>query len=165
MKFSDLSLEQRLEKLELKTCHPLPDAKTTIGFAIRRFNESWLSYKTITPTFYGIRDEGIGIYLTLGKLRRAYDLSWDTVEAIAETLEPVYEIEGYLLATEAVSSEDGNLLFGLQGHDRGERQYGALNLSTLAPYEGSFLTELDLSKEQWDDLKFQALSNNPLLQK
>jgi len=162
--FSDLNIEERLEALELKTCRPLPDAKTTIGFAISRFNESWMQYRSITPTLYAIRDESMGLYCTLGKLRRKYALTWELIEAAVEALEQAYAIEGYLLAGEAITTEDTGLFFGLQGHFQGERQYGALELITFRPYEGSFVTEFDLDKEEWDDLRFQALSNNPLLQ-
>lgn len=163
--FSGLSLQERLDTLELKTCRPLPDAKTSIGFAMVRFNESWAEYRSITPTLYAIRDESMGLYCTLGKLRRNYPLTWDLVEAAVEALEQQYAIEGYLLATEAIATNDPTMLFGLQGHYRGERQYGALNLITYAPYETAFVTEFDVSKEAWDDLKFQALSANPLLEK
>ena len=164
MKLRDLSIQERLENLELKSCQPLPDAKKAIQFAIQRFNESWLNYRTITPTLYSIRDEGTGLYLTLGKLRRSCEMSWETIEAIVEVLEQAFQIEGYMLASEAISLDGEDLLFGLQGHDRGERHYGALALTTLVPFEASFVTEFDVLKATWDDLKFQALTSNPLLQ-
>ena len=165
MRLADLSHEERLEQLDLKTCQPLVDAKTTIGVAIRRFHESWTSYKTITPTLYCVRAEGRGLYLTLGSLRKNYGLSWDTVEAIVETLETTKYAEGYLLAAEAVSKTPDDLprlLFGLQGHYQGERQYGALDLANLTPYESSFSMEPDLAKEDWQDLRLQAVNNSAL---
>lgn len=163
--FSDFSVDERLDRLELKTCRPLPDAKTTIGLAIARFNESWGEYRSITPTLYAIRDESMGLYCTLGKLRRKHTLNWNLVDSAIDALEQRYAIEGYLLAGEAITTAETSLLFGLQGHYQGERQYGALDLITYTPYEGEFVTEFDLSKPEWDDLRFQALSNNPLLQK
>lgn len=165
MRFGDMSVEERLELLDLKTCQPLVDAKTTIAVAIRRFHESWTSYKTITPTLYCIRAEGRGLYLTLGGLRKSYGLSWDTLEAIVATLEVTKNAEGYLLAAEAINAGSEavpHVLFGLQGHYQGERQYGALDLSSLLPYEDRFVMEVDLSPEAWQDLRLQALNNSEL---
>ena len=161
---ADLTIEERLETLSLKQCRPLPDAKTAISFALSRFHEAWSAYRSITPTLYGIGD-GRGVYVTLGTLRRSYGLSWQTVEGVVEVLEHHRPLTGYLLATEAVGGDPLNHLFGLQGHDYGEKQYGALDLATLTPFETTFTTELDVTKEAWRDLQQQAAANNPFLTK
>ncbi len=165
MSFADLAIAKRLELLELKSCRPLPDAKAAIKFALTRFHESWTEYRTITPTLYAIKDGSMGIYLTLGKLRRNYTMSWETLEAITEALEESYQIEGYLLASEGITEDDPQLVFALQGHHEGERHYGALELITLNTYPYRFITEFDVSGESWKDLKLQASANNPLLQR
>ena len=156
----DLPLATRLDDLPLKSCRPLPDAKAAITFALERFHESWHSYRSITPTLYGIREEGAGVYLTLGHLRRSYGLGWETIDALTEALEARFEISGYLLASEAVGDEPPRLLFGLQGHTFGEKHYGGLDLTTFAPFEGFMTTEFDLTPEAWQDVRLEAASNS-----
>lgn len=157
--FSQLTLAERLARLELKSCRPLPDAKTAISVAIGRFHESWTAYKTITPTLYFIKEGSMGMYVTLGKLRREFELNWEMLEAMIEAVELSYGLEGYLLASEGITQEDPQYLFALEGHYRGEKQYGALELATLSPYTARFVTEFDVSGEVWQDLKLQASSN------
>ena len=161
---TDLTIEERLETLSLEGCRPLPDAKTAISFALSRFHEAWSAYRRITPTLYSIGD-GRGVYVTLGTLRRSYGLNWATVEGVVEALEHHRPLTGYLLATEAVGGDPLNHLFGLQGHNYGEKQYGALDLATLTPFEATFTTELDVTPEAWRDLQQQAAANNPFLAK
>lgn len=160
---TDLPLTIRLDDLPLKTCRPLPDAAAAIRFALERFHESWHAYHSITPTLYGMREEGLGVYLTLGHLRKAYGLSWTTVDALTEALEARYGAHGYLLASEAVGDEPPKLLFGLQGHSHGEKHYGGLDLATFAPFEGFITTEFDVSTEVWRDLRLEAASNSGAL--
>ena len=164
MRLADIAIAERLELLGLKSCRPLPDAKTTIKFALGRFHESWSEYRTISPTLYAIKNESMGIYMTLGRLRRTYAMTWDTLDAILEALEETYKIEGYILATEAINEAQAQYLFALQGHHEGEKQYGALDLVTLSTFADSFVTEFDVSAETWQDLKLQARSNHPGLE-
>ncbi len=154
--FADLTLEERLKVLEPKSCRPLPDAKVAIAFAVTRFHESWHPYRTVTPTLYLLREEGQGVYVTLGKMRRGYGLSRETLDAALEALTPAYGLHGFLLASEAVGGEPPRLLFGLQGHEHGEKHYGGLELSTLTPFEAGFSTEFDLSADAWQDARLQA---------
>ena len=157
---ADLPLETRLDDLPVKACRPLFDAKTATTFALERFHESWHSYRTITPTLYGIREEGRGVYVTLGHLRKPYGLSWATLDALVEALEARFAVHGYLLASEAVGDEPPKLLFGLQGHTYGEKHYGGLDLTTFAPFEGFITTEFDVLPEVWRDLRLEAVSNS-----
>ena len=159
---ADLPVTTRLDDLPLKTCRPLPDAKAAIAFALERFHESWHGYHTVTPTLYGICEEGRGVYITLGHLRKSYGLSWATVDALNEALEARYATHGYLLASEAVGDEPPRLLFGLQGHSYGEKHYGGLDLTTFAPFEGFITTEFDVSPDAWRDLRLEAVSNSGL---
>ncbi len=155
---TDLPLATRLDDL-VKTCRPLPDAAAAIRFALERFHESWHGYHTVTPTLYGVR-EGPGVYLTLGHLRKAYGLTWATVDALTEALQARYATHGYLLTSEAVGDEPLKLLFGLQGHTHGEKHYGGLDLTTFAPFEGFITTEFDVAPETWRDLRLEAVSNS-----
>lgn len=159
---TELSVETRLDDLPVKTCRPLVDAKGAIAFALERFHESWHAYKTITPTLYGIREEGRGVYLTLGNLRRSYGLTPATLDSLTEAFEHHYGIDGYLLASKAVGGDPLRLLFGLQGHTFGEKHYGALDLITFQPFEDFFQTEFDVSKELWEDLQLEAATNSGL---
>ena len=155
--FTELSWQNRLEAVPSKTCRPLPDAKTAITFALERFHETWQGYRTITPTLYPLRD-GPGTYLTLGGLRRSYGLTWPTLDALLEALDVQRELTGYLLATEAVGGTPLHFLFALQGHERGERHYGALNLSNLTPFEQTFTSEPD-AETRWQALRLEARSS------
>ena len=157
---NDLPVKTRLDDLPVKSCRPLPDAAAAIRFALERFHESWHSYHTVTPTLYGVREEGLGVYLTLGHLRKPYGLSWATVDALNEALETRYTTHGYLLASEAVGDEPPRLLFGLQGHTHGEKHYGGLDVTTFVPFEGFITTEFDVSPKAWRDLRLAAVSNS-----
>lgn len=159
---ASLNIETRLDDLPVKTCRPLVDANGAIAFALERFHESWHSYKTITPTLYGIRQAGRGVYITLGSLRRAYGLTAETLDALTEALKHHYAIDGYLLASKAVGGNPLTLLFGLQGHSFGEKHYGALDLITFQPFEDFFQTEFDVTKEAWEDLQLEAATNSGL---
>lgn len=159
---AELPVTTRLDDLPVNLCRPLVDAKTAIDFALKRFHESWHNYRSITPTLYGIREEGRGVYLTLGHLRRSYGLNQDTLSALAEAVKHSYNTSGYLLASEAVGGEPLKLLYGLQGHDYGEKHYGGLDLVTFQPFEGYFQTEFDLSKAAWEDARLEALTNSGL---
>jgi hypothetical protein len=160
---TDTPVAQRLDDMPVKLCRPLPTAKAGISFALSRFHESWQSYRTITPTLYGLREADRGVYLTLGHLRKREGLNQKTLAALIEGLEYQYQIDGYLLACEGVAGETPQLLFGLQGHFLGERQYGALELATLRPYESTFVTEFDVSPEDWSDLRLQAQTNTGIV--
>jgi hypothetical protein len=160
---SDIPLQQRLDDMPLKLCRPLPTARAGISFALSRFHESWHSYRTITPTLYGLREADRGVYLTLGHLRKREGLNQQTLTALIEGLEYQYRIDGYLLACEGVAGDVPQLLFGLQGYVLGERHYGALELATLRPYESTFVTEFDVPPAVWSDLRLQAQTNTGIV--
>lgn len=159
-KLEDLPPHERLRDVTLSSAPPLHTARTTIGYAIERFHASWSQYRTLTPTLYAIAPTRRGVYVTLGRLRARHGMSWEIVEALFEAFVAEYEATGYLVATAAVGGDPPRALFGLQGHDDGERHYGALDLRTLAPWERAFQTELDLPPEAWDDLWQQAVTES-----
>lgn len=153
-----------LERLTVNSCRPLRDAKETVGFAIARFHESWSRYRTVTPTLYLIGDDAPGAFVTLGRLRRAQGLSWATVEAVVEALEGEREVRGFIVAASGVGGDPLTPLFTLQGHELGERHYGALHLTLLTPFEQGFVTELDLEAGIWQERWAEAASNANLPQ-
>ena len=158
--FHELTLEQRAEALAPRACRPLHTAPTAISFALERFHETWTAYRSITPTLYAIAPTRRGSYVTLGRLRARYGSSWDLVHAAVEVLEARLAATGFLVAGAAVGGEPVRALFGLQGHEEGERHYGALDLRTLQPYEHAFEMEVDLPEDRWADRWQEAVSNS-----
>lgn len=154
-----LPIDARIEVLEPKSCRPLHTAQTAIGFALERFHESWTAYRSITPTLYVIAPTRRGVYVTLGRLRARFGMDWDLVDAAVEALEARYAATGFLVATAVVGGDPLRALFGVQGHEQGERHYGALDLRTLQPFEASFTTELDLAPQDWLDRWQEAVTN------
>jgi hypothetical protein len=154
-----LSIDARIEALEPKACRPLHTAQIAIGFALERFHESWTAYRSITPTLYAIAPTRRGVYVTLGRLRSRFAMDWDLVDAAFEALASRHAATGYLVATAATGGDPLRALFGVQGHDLGERHYGALDLRTLQPFEASFGTELDMPPQDWRDRWQEAVTN------
>lgn len=160
-----MPLAARAALLRPTPCRALYTARDAIDYALRRFHEPWVRYRTLTPTLYGISDEPRSVYLTLGRTRARFGLSWRTVDAALEALGVDLALDGHLLAAPAVGGADGDLraLFGLQGHHHGERHYGALDLATLTPFEGAFQSEVDVPPARWRDAWLQAASNSGVL--
>lgn len=156
--FGALSAARRREILRPTPCRPLPDAATAIALALARFDESWRAYRSVTPTLYPI-GPGRGRYATLGRLRRRWRLDWTLVEAAVAALGDEAAGEGFLLASEAAGGSPLRTLFALQGHHHGERHHGALELATLRPFEGDFVTEFD-DPDGWRLLRTEARSND-----
>ena len=157
--FDELSLQERGDALAPRACRPLHTASATIAFALERFHETWTAYRSITPTLYAIAPTRRGVYVTLGRLRARYGLHWDLVHATVEVLEARFAATGFLLAGGAVGGDPVRALFGLQGHEEGERHYGALDLRTLQPYEHAFEMEVDLPENRWKDRWQEAVTN------
>lgn len=160
--FSSLSASERLELLTFSTCRPLRDAKEATQFAIGRFHESWHTYHTITPTLYLISDHAPGNYVTLGRLRKRYGLSWDTIEAALDAIEFQRPLNGYLIAAAGAGGEPLRPLFTLYGHAWGEVQHGALDLTYYTPFEERFKTEFELAPDVWQGVWREATSNTNL---
>ena len=152
-------MDTRIEVLEPHACRPLHTAQVAIGFALERFHESWTAYRSITPTLYAIAPTRRGAYVTLGRLRARFGVDWALVDAAVEALEAQHAATGFLVATAAVGGDPLRALFGVQGHELGERHYGALDLRTLQPFEASFATELDLPRHAWDERWQEAVTN------
>lgn len=159
---SALPVSDRVAIIGPKSCRPLHTPQIAIQFAIERFHEAWTAYRSITPTMYAVAPTRRGSYVTLGRLRGKYELDWDTVHAIAEVFEQRYAATGFLVAGAAVGGDPARALFSLQGHDEGERHYGALDLRTLRPFEAAFASELDLPADQWADRWQEAVSNSAI---
>ncbi len=159
---SALPVTARVSVIEPKSCPPLHTPQVAIQFAIERFHESWTAYRSITPTIYAIAPTRRGSYVTLGRLRAKYGMDWDNVHAIAEVFEQRYAATGFLVAGAAVGGDPVRALFSLQGHNEGERHYGALDLRTLRPFEDVFESELDLPADQWTDRWQEAVSNSAI---
>lgn len=157
---------RRDHDLQLKPCAPVRSAKEAIDVALQRFHESWHRYRSITPTLYLIADVVPGRYVTLGRLRRGRPLDRGLVDrlaaAAATRLPQDRPVEGYLLALEGVGGDPLRPLFVLEGHHHGEPQHGAMDLGTYAPFEGRYLTELDLA-DRWPERRMEAFSNANLL--
>jgi len=155
----DVPIKDRLGDLSVSSCRPLRDAKEAVQYALARFHESWSAYRTVTPTLYLIHDEAPGAFVTLGRLRKRYGLSWETLGAVLEALSEGREVHGFILAAPGVGGDPLRPLFTLQGHERGERQYGALDLALLVPFEHPFVTEFDLGADAWGARWAEAASN------
>lgn len=155
-------LEERLARLDVRTCRPLYTPRAAIDLAIARFHESWSRYRTITPTVYAIGASVPGAYVTLGRLRGRYGVRPETLDAVAEALEHARQAEGFLLACEAVGGAPPRALFGLWGHQHGEPLRGALDLAFLAPFEGAFRTELEHPPGEWRYAWLEARTNSGL---
>ena len=155
-----LPLPERRAALAPKRCRPLPTASVAISFALERFHASWTADRTTTPTYYAIVPEGYGAYVTLGRLRRRFELDWAAIEAMHGLFATESGATGFLVASAAVGGEPPRALFGLQGQEVGERHYGALDLRTLRPHDHAFSSELDLSGDAWAAAWQEAVTNS-----
>lgn len=159
-RLQELDLDARAASFAPRACRPLHDAEHAIGLAIERFHESWTAYRTLTPTFYAIAPTRRGAYVTLGRLRARFRMDWQLIHAMFEVFERRSGATGFLVATAAVGGDPVRALFGLQGHDAGERHYGALDLRTLQPFEHAFESELDLAPDAWAERWQEAVTNS-----
>jgi hypothetical protein len=161
-RLSAVPAADRLELFTVTPCRPLRDAREAVGYAIARFHESWSRYRTVTPTLYLVGDDAPGLFVTLGRLRKRYGLSWDTTQAVVEAFEGQREVRGFIVAASGVGGDPLTPLFTLQGHDLGERHHGALDLTLLTPFEQGFATELELEAGVWQERWAEAAATAKL---